>query len=122
MRIPLKELFIGGGGSTNEEISDTFPVRDEKGEETGFMEVKMSCKDKDLYTGGIDDQRKGESFVLNKFAEREIVNKIAAKFADSIMESIDMIFDMLIEPGDYDRISKFRFKDYVLQITENIRE
>jgi hypothetical protein len=52
------------------------------------------------------------------------VNKIAAKFADSLMESIDMIFDMLIEPGSYDtqKITKFRFKDYILSISDNLRE
>ena len=57
---------------------------------------------------------------ISKFAEREIIGKISAKFADNMMESIDMIFDMLIEPGTFDsqKISKRRFKDYVLQITD----
>jgi hypothetical protein len=53
---------------------------------------------------------------ISKFAEREIIGKISAKFADNMMESIDMIFDMLIEPGTFNsqKISKRRFKDYVL--------
>ena len=41
------------------------------------------------------------------------------------MDSIDMIFDMLLEPGQYDslKISKYRFKDYVLSICGNtVRE
>lgn len=41
------------------------------------------------------------------------------------MDSIDMIFDMLLEPGQYDslKISKYRFKDYVLSICSNtVRE
>lgn len=86
------------------------------------MEVRITCRDSTVYSG-MDDPR-AETFVITKFAEREIIGKIASKFADSIMESIDMIFDMLIEPGSYDlnRISKLRFKDYILSITDNIRE
>jgi len=123
VRIPLKDLLIGGGTS-NEEIADCFPVRDEQGNETGHMEVRLSCKDMQLYDDQSQNTRGGDTFVISKFAEREIIGKIAAKFADSIMESIDMIFDMLIEPGSYDtqKITKYRFKDYVMQITDNLRE
>lgn len=67
----------------------------------------------------------GDNFTISKFAEREIVGKISEKFADSMMESIDMIFDMIIEPGSNDtqKVSKRRFKDYVLQIMDNnVRE
>jgi hypothetical protein len=35
-----------------------------------------------------------------------------------------MIFDMLIEPGSMDptRITKKRFRDYIMDITDRIRE
>ena len=34
-----------------------------------------------------------------------------------------MIFDMLIEPGEMDlsRVSKKRFRDYILEITDRVR-
>lgn len=62
--------------------------------------------------------------MVSKFTEREVVTKIAAKFAESLMESIDLIFDMLIEPGSFDsnRISKQRFKDYALSITDQLKD
>ena len=63
------------------------------------MEVRVTCRDSTVYSG-MDDHRigGGDTFVISKFTEREVVGKIAQKFADSIMESIDMIFDMLLEP------------------------
>lgn len=66
----------------------------------------------------------GDTFTISRFAEREIIGKIAEKFADSPMISIDMIFEMLIEPGSLDtnRISKLRFKNYILDITDSLRE
>ena len=80
------------------------------------MEVKIIMKEAQNYT----DTRKGDQFVVSKFTKREVVTKIAAKFAESLMESIDLIFDMLIEPGTFEsnRISKQGFKDYVLSITD----
>lgn len=84
------------------------------------MEVKIIVKEAQNYT----DTRKGDQFVISKFTEREVVTKIAAKFAESLMESIDLIFDMLIEPGTYEsnKISKQRFKDYVLSITDTLKD
>ena len=90
VRVPLSSLSVGLTGQND--IADNFPLRDEHGNETGRMEAKISVKDMELYS----DNRKGDQFVVSKFAEREIIVKIAAKFADSMMESIDMIFDMLI--------------------------
>jgi hypothetical protein len=65
----------------------------------------------------------GDTFIMSKFAEREVIGKIAEKFAFSEMQSIDMIFDMLIEPGgmDLNRVSKKRFRDYILEITDRVR-
>lgn len=47
-----------------------------------------------------------------------MLNALASKFADSLMESLDLLFDMLLErnAADPSRISKFRFKDYALSI------
>lgn len=86
------------------------------------MRLRITCRD-----GGMGENIvSGEPApVLSKFAERDIVGKIAEKFADTLMESIDMIFDMLLEPGTFDsqKVSKARFKDYVLQITSgSLRE
>lgn len=116
-RISLKELLL----RDREEITDFFPVKDENGNENGRMEVRVTCKD----YADTELQENKNSFVISKFAEREIVGKIAEKFADSMMESIDMIFDMLIEVGSNDtqKVSKRRFKDYILQIMDNsVRE
>ena len=91
VRVPLKDLI------QSQELADNFPVRDEKGVETGRMEVKITCRDSQGLEGVT-----GDAFIVSKFAEREIIGKIADKFADNIMESIDLIFDMLIEPGSFD--------------------
>jgi len=117
VRIPLAAISLQG---TSSELSDCFPLKDEAGQETGRMEVKIIVKEAQNYT----DTRKGDQFVVSKFTEREVVTKIAAKFAESLMESIDLIFDMLIEPGNYEsnKISKQRFKDYVLSITDQLKD
>ena len=108
VRVPMKDLLVSSTAS--EEIADCFPVRDENGQETGRMEVKVACRDYNALSGmgEFDEGRGGDTFIISKFAEREIIGKIADKFAGSLMESIDMIFDMLIEPGSFDtsRISK----------------
>jgi hypothetical protein len=121
VRIPLKGLSITS--TMVEEIVDAFPVRDASGAETGRLEVKVSCRDyqglsSDMIGGG------GETFVMSKFQEREVIGRIAEKFAFSEMQSIDMIFDMLIEPGGMDltRVSKKRFRDYILEITDRVRQ
>lgn len=113
VRIPLAAISLQGASS---EIPDCFPLKDEAGQETGRMEVKIIMKEAQNYT----DTRKGDQFVVSKFTKREVVTKIAAKFAESLMESIDLIFDILIEPGTFEsnRISKQGFKDYVLSITD----
>jgi hypothetical protein len=115
VRIPLHVVFVGGG-TGNDEYSESVAVLDEEGRTKGHLDVKLTCKDM-ISLGERDGQQLGgESFQISKFAERELVNKISEKFADSLIESTDMIFDMLIEAGAYDtqRISKFRFKDYIL--------
>lgn len=107
VRIPLRELLI------NEEFADSLPVKDEMGIETGRMEVKMSCKDYSIYpyaAGGLPQ----DSFTMSRFAEKDLINQISEKFAQTPIEDIDLLFDMLIE-GDYsERITKKRFKDYLL--------
>ena len=88
VRIPLRELMM------NEEFADNFPVKDENGQEAGRMEVKLSCKDYTPYPyEGADDNK---NFTVSKYAEREIINQIAEKFAYSGMEDLDLIFDMLV--------------------------
>jgi hypothetical protein len=107
VRVPLRELMI------NEEFADNFPVRDENGVETGRMEVRLSCKDYVPYPYEVDDKDLA-TFKVSKYAERDIINKIAEKFAQSPIGEIDFIFDMLLTPEDNQRISKHRFKDYLL--------
>ena len=65
----------------------------------------------------------GETYIMSKFTEREVIGRISEKFAFSEMQSIDMIFDMLIEPGGMDltRITKKRFRDYIMDITDRIK-
>jgi hypothetical protein len=123
VRIGLNKLNINS--TQTEEIVDNFPVKDESGAEVGRMEVKIQCRD--YQSGGIIDMmgsKPGDTFAISRFAEREIIAKIAEKFAEGMMQSIDMIFDMLIEPGSYDsnKISKLRFKNYVLDIADGVRE
>jgi hypothetical protein len=76
-----------------------------------------------VYQGNLGDDSQGghnhhETLQISKYQETEVIKAIASKFADSLMESIDMIFDMLLERGatDQQRVSKFRFKDYALSI------
>lgn len=121
VRIPLKALNVTS--NLIEEITDAFPVRDANGVETGRLEVKVGCREyqglsSDLVNGG------GDTYIMSKFTEREVIGRIAEKFAFSEMQSIDMIFDMLIEPGGMDltRITKKRFRDYILDITDRIRQ
>ena len=122
-RIPLKDLNVTS--NLIEEIADNFPVRDATGAETGRLEVKVSCRDyHGLSADVLGGNGGGDTFIMSKFAEREVVGRIAEKFAFSEMQSIDMIFDMLIEPGGMDptKITKRRFRDYILDITDRIRE
>ena len=121
VRIPLKALNVTS--NLFEEITDAFPVRDANGVETGRLEVKVGCREyqglsSDMIGGG------GETYIMSKFTEREVIGSIAEKFAFSEMQSIDMIFDMLIEPGGMDltRITKKRFRDYIMDITERIKQ
>jgi len=101
---------------------DAFPVKDSNGTETGRIEVKVQCRDYSGLTGQIGGN--GDVFIMSKFTEREVLGKISEKFATSDLLSIDMIFDMLIEPGsmDFTRITKKRFREYVLDITPSLRE
>jgi hypothetical protein len=84
------------------------------------MEVKISLRDAPQYA----PESRGDTFIVSKVTEREVIGKIAAKFAEGMMESIDLIFDMLIEPGSVDasRISKLRFKQYVLAIADSLKD
>ena len=88
VRIPLRELMI------HEEFADNFPVKDESGQETGRIEVRLSCKDYSPYP--YDGNQDDRNFTVSKYAERELINLIADKFASSGMEDIDLIFDMLL--------------------------
>ena len=101
---------------------DSFPVKDTNVTETGRIEVKVQCRDYSGLTGQIGGN--GDVFIMSKFTEREVLGKISEKFATSDLLSIDMIFDMLIEPGsmDFTRITKKRFREYVLDITPSLRE
>lgn len=118
VRIPMRELMM------NEAIADNFPVKDEFGNEMGRMEVKLTCKDYNPYPyeseGGL---KTGDSsgFTVSKFTEREIITKIAEKFASAPIDDIDLIFDMLLTGNDTNKISKGHFKDYAL-MNLNIRE
>jgi hypothetical protein len=97
-RIPLRELMM------SEEFADCLPVKDEYGNDAGSMEVRLSCKDYSPYPYSGNVQ--GTDFNISKFAEREIINKIAEKFAYSPIEEIDVIFDMLLDNSNEDRVSK----------------
>lgn len=124
VRIPLTSFNVSGSESL--EIADNFPVRDSGGNETGRMEVKVSCRDVSGLMDGSEDAMHGagDTFIMSKFAEKEVISKISERFAGTLMESIDMIFDMLIEPGSFDdsKITKQRFRDYVLNISDNLRD
>ena len=101
VRIPLRELML------NEEISDNFPVFDDNRVETGRMEVKLTCKDFSPYPYEINEgDLKGGTMKMNKYTEREIISKIAAKFAESMSLDIEIIFDMLLENGENHRVTK----------------
>lgn len=62
----------------NEEFADNIPIKDAMGNETGRMEVRLSCKDYSPYPYATDGN---ETFTVSKYAEKEIINKIAEKFA-----------------------------------------
>ena len=105
VRIPLREVMM------QDEFADCFPVKDEQGNETGRMEVRVSCKDYQPYPyGDIPDQ----AFLTSKYAEQELLKVIAAQFAMAGIEDTDLIFDMLLENPVDQRVSKQRFKDYLL--------
>ena len=56
--------------------------------------------------------------------ERDIINKIADKFSEMPLDSIEIIFDMMLPPGTYDanRITALRFKDYLMEVNADVRE
>ena len=115
VRIWLKELL------SSPEIGDDYPVRDEAGQEAGHMRVRLSIRDV-VPLAAVDEK---DPLALSRYAERDILGKIAERFADTLIESVDMIFDMLIEPGSYDsqKVSKERFRDYLLQVAgHSLRE
>jgi hypothetical protein len=64
-----------------EEFADNFPIRDEGGAETGRMEIKLSCKDYVANPYGLENERDLSSFKISKYAERDIIGKIAERFA-----------------------------------------
>ncbi len=64
-----------------EEFADNFPIRDEGGTETGRMEIKLSCKDYVANPYGLENERDLSSFKISKYAERDIIGKIAERFA-----------------------------------------
>ena len=107
VRIALKELMI------QEEFADNLPVRDEMGVESGRMEVRVSCKDHVQYPYATG-KNGADTFSISKFAEKEIIDQIALKFAHSPLEDIDLLFDMLLEGDFAERISKQRFKEYLV--------
>lgn len=45
------------------------------------MEVKLSCKDYSPYPYEADENNINDTFKVSKYAEKEIINKIAEKFA-----------------------------------------
>lgn len=69
----------------------------------------------------MDEKDPHGTFKISKYAENEIINKIADKFAQSQITDIDLIFDMLLQGDDKFRITKARFKDYLLS-TMSVRE
>ena len=97
----------------HEEFADNFPVKDENGQETGRIEVRLSCKDYSPYP--YDGQQDDRNFTVSKYAERELITLIADKFAQSGTEDIELIFDMLLTNQDPEKITKTRFKDYLLE-------
>lgn len=105
----------------HEELADNFPVYDSNRVETGRVEVKLTCKDFTPYPYEMNDGDLGGHFKISKYAEKEIIMKIAAKFAESMNQDIDIIFDMLLESGENYKITKTRFKDYLLH-TMNVKE
>src|SRR4051812_39250476 len=87
VRIPLREVML------NEEVADNFPIYDDNRVETGRMEVKLTCKDFSPYPYELNEgDLKGGTMKMTKYTEREIVKNIAAKFAESMSQDIDIIF------------------------------
>eukprot|EP00347_Sterkiella_histriomuscorum_P001912 403370193 len=115
VRIPLRELML------NEHLEDNFPIYDDNRVETGRVEVKMVCKDFTPYPYELNEADLTGQMKMSKYAEREIIQRIAMKFAESMSIDIEIIFDMLLENGENYKISKQRFKDYLLH-TMNVRE
>jgi hypothetical protein len=96
-----------------------------EGRVKGDLLVVFQVRDYSAIAEGISQLRGGGTDAyFTKVQEKEIISKIADKFADTLLESIDMIFDMLIAPGSYDssKISTLRFKDYIMDIGVDVRE
>ena len=111
-RIPLRVLMV------QEDYADNIEVKDELGNETGRIEVRVTCKDYSPYPYANDES---STVTISKYAEKEIITKIAEKFALSPIEDIDIIFDMLLEGYETEKVTKHKFKDYLL-INMNMRE
>jgi len=108
-----------------QELSQYFQVIDMEGKAKGDLMVVFQVRDYSAIAEGISQLRGGGTDAyFTKVQEKEIISKIADKFADTLLESIDMIFDMLIAPGSYDssKISTRRFKDYIMDIGVDVRE
>lgn len=80
------------------------------------MEIKLSCKDFNIYPYGNSDLRNadGSGFTISKFIERDILTRIADKLASIPYEDMDLIFDFFLTPDTPDRISKKHFKEVIL--------
>lgn len=78
VRIPLREVML------NEELSDNFPIYDDNRVETGRVEIKLTCKDFTPYPYELNEGDLTGQMKMSKYAEREIIRKIAMKFAESM--------------------------------------
>lgn len=108
-----------------QELSQYFQVIDMEGRQKGDLLVIFQVRDYSAIAEGISQLKGGGTDAyFTKVQEKEIISKISDKFADTLLESIDMIFDMLIAPGSYDtsKISTRRFKDYMMDIGVDVRE
>lgn len=62
------------------------------------MEIKLSCKDYSPYPYESDTNNINDTFKVSRFAEKEIINQIAQKFASTDIDDNDLLFDMLLTP------------------------
>ncbi|CDW86689.1 protein fantom [Stylonychia lemnae] len=108
VRIPLNQLLV------NEEFEDTLGLVDTENNETGKVQIRISCKDFTPYPYELNERDLDVEFKMSKITERDIILKIAKIFAESNSD-IEIIFDMLLENGENNKISKQRFKTYLLQ-------